>query len=110
MENYFNILVGLILLGFVYNVIYLSKVKLYVKYMKTNHAEKWKELGEFSLFANNSPSSTLKFLKFTFSDRSIDDPKLLEHKELVKKMLIGGLSIFGVIVVLFAVIFINAPH
>jgi hypothetical protein len=60
-------------------VLYLTLVVVLSRLMKARHNEVWKKLDSFSLFMNNSMSSTTKFLRyfiFTNSFFELDDVQI----------------------------------
>jgi len=55
-------LIVLIIIGYGFN-------QAIIKRLRTEHLDKWRELGSPTLFLNNSISNTLKFLGFQWSNQ-----------------------------------------
>src|SRR5882724_11677010 len=68
--------------------------------LRSQHPDKFREMGEPSLFMNNSPRTTIALMKFMFGrqDRELDDPGL-------SKLTVGMLWFFFCYFVVFISLF-----
>ncbi len=65
-----------LIIVFVFNLVYLKNVREFLNYIKEKYPEKWKQMGEPSIFYNNSPRNTLRVLKMLQEPDEIEDERL----------------------------------
>lgn len=93
----FSVLLLFVFLDFSINVVILNRLKVH-------YANKWRELGEPSLFFNNSIKNSLRFISFKWSaEHNQLKDKLLSNIVLFEKLLsiiYVALFIFLIVVLL----------
>jgi hypothetical protein len=77
-------------------IVYLAIVHFFMRHLRLNHQETWKELGSPSLFLNNTPMNSLRVAGFllTGRHRELGDPKLSRYVYVIRLMLALFLCIF----------------
>lgn len=77
--------------------------------LKKNYPDKYKELGEPSLWWNNSPRNGVRVLRFLFSKDPIfsTDEELLKSKRFALFLLYAAMTIFVVLIILFFLFYLS---
>ncbi len=95
------ILVLMIGAMFIMVPIWFFSVTKYLKYIRENHSEVYKEMGEPSLFVNNTPSNNISFLRYVFGNKYLatNDNQLISKSLFLKRLFYIYLFTFiGVII------------
>lgn len=73
-------------------IVYLAKVSLLVRYIRSNHPKIWEELGGPSVIARNSPQSSVSVVSYLFSKKYLvsEDPKLIKKAKTTRALLLFG--------------------
>jgi len=102
-DSLINVFYFFFVLDFVINAFYFYFLRKLLKLLKENYFEKFKELGEPSLWWNNSPRNTIRVLKFVFSKDPVfsSDINLSKTRNLVRIFLITGIVDFILLFILF---------
>ncbi len=71
-------------------------------WLKDNDVESWEEVGRFSLFKNNSISSSFKFSKWVFANKysEIEDKRIVRYFGFIKFCIIYGYVFLFVMIAL----------
>lgn len=78
LEQFIYPAIGVFLLAAV--LVWFIKLNELFNYLKCNHIDIYKSIGEPKLFTNNSPSNNFAFLRFIFSNEGINSSdKFLER-------------------------------
>jgi len=104
MGIWFGGLVLLLIAGLINNSKYLLALRKLINYLKENHPEIYKSLGEPKLISATPKDAfgTLKFVRtFLRSSYDIDDPQLERMKSTTAKLLKRGYILFAVAVMWF---------
>lgn len=103
----FAIFAILIVFGLLVNSVYFFLLRKIFILLKTKYPEKYKELGEPSLFWNNSIRNGVRVLKFLFSNDPIilKDTSLLKLQKNTKLFLLIGIGVFVIALIVFFVTF-----
>lgn len=99
------VLIGAIALTAPLIVIYLVTMAKMFSYMREKHLTRYKELGEPSLFANNSISNNVSVIRFLL-DRDylrMSDSQLSQLGERLRRMFMGAVGLFGLAMFAFVV-------
>ena len=98
-----NLFYSFFVLGFVINASYFYFLWRLFKYLKENHPEKFKELGEPSLWWNNSPRNGIRIMKFLFSKDLIfsRNINLSKNRSYARFFLVVGIADFILLFILF---------
>ena len=89
------VLFGLIVIGFIINLVYIKNLRKLLNYIKEKHPDKWKQMGEPSIFYNNSPKNVFQVLKFFRKPIETEDEQLKLLKQKTKFLLIASLALFA---------------
>ena len=90
------ILIPLIGTMFVMVPIWFVVISKYFRYLRENHSELYKEMGEPSLFMNNTPSNNVSFLRYVCGNKNLksEDSQLISKSLFLKKFFYAYLAIF----------------
>ncbi len=81
--------------------IYFFLLRIFLGYIKSEHSEKWSELGQPSVVANNTLANNVSTLSFLYRKKytQYDDEKLNEIADRCRISLIIGVVSFAVALV-----------
>lgn len=90
------ILIPLIGSMFLMVPIWFVVISKYFRYLRENHSELYKEMGEPSLFMNNTPSNTVSFLRYVCGNKYLrsEDRQLISKSLFLKRFFYTYLVIF----------------
>lgn len=93
---------------FVNNVVYLASIKLVLNFLQSHYPDKWKELGEPSLWWNNSPRNSFRLIGFLFKNPdNIQDSKFTLLRKLTLSLFIFSMVGFVALVIGFLGMFLQ---
>ena len=92
------ILVGFQFLG---TAVYLFLIRKVLVHLETNHTVTWRQLGEPSLFLNNSPRNSLLVVRFLWNKQYLllQDAELTHLASRVRGLLVVLLGLFPIMVI-----------
>ncbi len=105
-----NLIAGYVLIGAMaltapLIVAYLIMLARLFSYMRDKHPAEYKEMGEPSLFMNNSISNSMGVVRFLLDRdyRSISDPRVNQLGERSRQIFMTAIGLFGVALLAFVV-------
>jgi hypothetical protein len=106
--------VWIALFGFqaVGTILYLALVRRLLVHLETNHAATWRQLGEPSLFLNNTLRNNLLLLRYLWDKEylSLPDAGSIQQASRVRTLLLVLLTTFGILIIGFVVLGASFSH
>lgn len=100
----------LFVIGFINTAFYFFSLRRLFNLLKEKYPDKFKELGEPSLWWNNSPGNGIRVLRFISSKDPIfsTDKELLTTRNFASFLLYAGMAILILLLVLFSLSFFGS--
>ena len=94
-------LVPLIAAMFLMVPIWFVVVSRYFRFLRENHADLYREMGSPSLFANNTPSNNVSFLRYVCGSKYLasEDSQLIKKSLFLKRFFYTYLAIFITVII-----------
>lgn len=104
----FIIFIGVIV-GFVINFIYLNNLRKLLNYLRDKYPDKWKALGEPTVFTNNSPRNAIRVWRYIRKEeyKDIGDDELNKIGSKARKQLRLAIPYFVVLLLLFVIVIVS---
>lgn len=87
-------------------IVWFFQISRLFTYLRENHPDEYTEMGQPTLFMNNTPKNNVSFLRFILSERPSElNDELLEKKcKFLKRFFYTYIGLFGGLIVLFFVV------